>query len=975
MNEKKNNGRIVFLLSFLLPVLALLLIFFVKDIYPFGDNSFLRTDMYHQYAPFFAEFAEKLQNGESLLYSWRVGAGSNFLTLLAYYLLSPFNLALFFLSKPAVIEFMTYLIVFKTGLSGLTMAWYLCRKFRTRTIAAALFAMAYALSGYMAAYSWNIMWLDCIWLAPLVLLGLEQLVEENKGLLYCLTLSLSILTNYYISIMLCLFLVFYFLCLLIMYPSRREQLSVGENKTGFKQYLFKCLQFAFYSLLAGGIAAVILLPVMLALKTTASSNINFPDSLSTYFPMIDMVARHMAGVETEIGLEHWPNLYSCAAVFVLAPLYIMNKSIPFKEKIVKCLLLLFLLVSFAWNIPNFIWHGFHYPNSLPCRQSFLYTIVLLAMCFEAFIHLRTASLAQIVGSVWGAIAFIFLSEKVVEAEEFRFYVFYINILLVGLYGLFLYLHKRRRAAVSTLCVLAFSVVFLEMGLNMGITSITTTSRSSYLRNTESFQRLAQTAENAEGSVFFRMEKAVKKTKNDGAWAGYRSASIFSSTTNAAITTVYKQLGMEGSTNAYSFTGATPFVQALLSVKYTLAETPDAETPLTTWIATDGAVSLYRNDYTLPLGFMIPESASEWNHQDTNPIQVQNNFVACTTAVGSVFTMVHSGNGSSYTFTAPQDGYYYGVLTDFSVKNITADFAERSTTYSNVDRDFILDLGYLKGGESVTLSGDDDKSVCISMYRLLQEEFIDAVSQLNEEPLLVDSYTDTRIEGRVTALSDGLLFTSIPYEEGWTVYVDGAAVETQAYADAFLSIALPAGDHAICMEYMPAGLKQGAALSLVSLLILLLTVAVTIFRLRAAKRPSLDEQRRLRFHKEDTKGTEDAPADSSTAKQADAAEDASVPEKKPVTEETSASEGAHASEKTQASEKISASEKTQASKKMSVPEKTSMPKDSSASEGTQAPETETSAPEAKIIRRRRQRLRPAQRRLRTNRPRPRIRNGY
>ena len=61
MNETKKRGWPVFLLSFLMPVLALILIFIVKGIYPFGDNSFLRTDMYHQYAPFFAEFGEKLQ--------------------------------------------------------------------------------------------------------------------------------------------------------------------------------------------------------------------------------------------------------------------------------------------------------------------------------------------------------------------------------------------------------------------------------------------------------------------------------------------------------------------------------------------------------------------------------------------------------------------------------------------------------------------------------------------------------------------------------------------------------------------------------------------------------------------------------------------------------------------------------------------------------------------------------------------------
>ncbi len=870
MNQKKSGLQPVYVLSFLLPVAALILIFAVKGIYPFGDNSFLRTDMYHQYAPFFAEFAEKLQNGESLLYSWEIGIGSNFITLFAYYLCSPFNLLLLLVSGPSVIEFMTYLIVVKTGLAGLTMAWYLSRKFDTRSPIIALFAMAYALSGYMAAYSWNIMWLDCIWLAPLVLWGLEQLVEENRGLMYCITLALSILTNYYISIMLCLFLVLYFICLLIMYPSRKTTETVGQTRPTFGTYLRKCGLFVFYSLLAGGIAAVLLLPVMLALKTTASANINFPDSLSSYFSMFDMLARHMAGVETEIGLEHWPNIYCCAAVFVLFPLYIMNKNIPFRQKIVKCSLLLFLLVSFAWNIPNFIWHGFHYPNSLPCRQSFLYIIVLLAMCFEALHNLRTVSVGQIVGSLWGAIAFIFLCEQVVEAEEIRFYVFYINIVLVGLYGLFLYLHKRRRVSASNLAILAFALAFLEMGLNMGITSITITSRSAYLRNTESFARLSDYADELECGSFFRIEKAVKKTKNDGAWAGYRSASIFSSTTNAAITSIYEDLGMEGSTNAYSFTGATPFTSALLSVKYMLVENDSAETPLTTLVATDGAVSLYRNDYTLPLGFMIPSTATQWNYQDTNPIQVQNNFVAATTTVGSIFTMVDSGSSSSYTFTAPQSGYYYGVLTDLSVENIRAVLPDGSTTFSNTNRDFILDLGYLESGEQATLTSSDGNSelVSVNVYRLLQNEFIDAIGQLNAEGLVVDSYNETEINAHISVQEDGILFTSIPYEEGWTVYVDGHAVTAEAYAGAFLSVSLTAGEHTVNMRYSPAGLTEGAIISLASLLILLIIIAVHVIRKKGENQLSLDEQRKLRFPKAETP---QIPAPQSPAPQSPAAE--------------------------------------------------------------------------------------------------------
>ena len=844
MNKQKKDSKLVFLLAFLLPVLSLLLIFAVKGIYPFGDRSFLRTDMYHQYVPFHAQLAEMLQNGESLLYSWEIGAGSNFITLFAYYLCSPFNLVLFLITKAGVIEYTSYMVVLKTGLAGLTMAWYLCRKFDTRTVTAAFFAMAYGLSGYMAAYSWNIMWLDCIWLAPMVLLGLEQLVEENRGLMYCITLALSILTNYYISIMLCMFLVLYFLCLLIMYPSKKGTETVGEAPCRLRDYLYKCLLFAFYSLLAGGLAAVLLLPVGAALKTTASGNFNFPDSLSTYFGTVDMLVRHMAGVETEIGLEHWPNLYSCAAVFVLAPLYIMNKNIPYKEKIVKCVLLLFMLVSFAWNIPNFIWHGFHYPNSLPCRQSFLYTIILLAMCFEALHNIRTASVAQIVGSLWGAIAFLFLCEQTVDAPEVRFYVYYINIGLIGLYGLFLYLYKRRKMSTPNLATLAFLLVFVEMTLNMGITSITTTGRSAYLKYTENFSALSEWADNEEGGNFFRMEKVVKKTKNDGAWAGYRSASIFSSTTNAAITKVYKQLGMEGSTNAYSFTGATPFVSSLLSVKYTLT-TEELDGPLTTLVQLCDGVNLYRNDHVLPLGFMISSQGS-WNYNDPDPMQVHNSFVANHTSVKSLYTHVTSGSSTSYTFTAGQSGYYYGVLTDFSVKNIKAAFEETSTSYNNVNRDFILDLGYLQGGEQVTLTGEDQKTINIKIYRLLEDNYIQAMAELNQQPLEVTSYSATEIQATIHALESGTLFTSIPYEEGWTVMVDGVPVQTKAYADAFVSIDLTAGQHTITMTYMPIGLMEGAVISLASLAILMIVVLIYLIRYHRAKQRAAAAQNEMRI---------------------------------------------------------------------------------------------------------------------------------
>ena len=331
------------LAAFFVPVMVLLIIFIQRGIFPFGEESFLRTDMYHQYAPFFSEFQYKLTHGGSLLYSWDVGMGVNFSALYAYYLASPLNWLLILCPKSLVIEFMTYSIVIKTGLSGLAMAWYLRKHCHTRDFGIAFFGIFYALSGYMAAYSWNIMWLDCIILFPLIVLGLERLVREGKGLMYCMALGLSILSNYYISIMTCIFMVLYFGALLVL-----------DEDMNWEKFIGRTFRFAVYSLLAGGLAAAVLLPEIYVLQSTASGDVSFPKTVSEYFPIFDMLARHIGNVQTETGLDHWPNLYCGVAVLMFFVLYLACSKIRAKEKVVTCTLLLFFLASFSINVLNFI---------------------------------------------------------------------------------------------------------------------------------------------------------------------------------------------------------------------------------------------------------------------------------------------------------------------------------------------------------------------------------------------------------------------------------------------------------------------------------------------------------------------------------------------------------------------------------------------------------------------------------------------
>ena len=118
------------------------------------------------------------------------------------------------------------------------MAWYLRKHCHTRDFGIAFFGISYALSGYMAAYSWNIMWLDCIILFPLIVLGLERLVREGKGLMYCMALGLSILSNYYISIMTCIFMVLYFGALLVLDEDMNWEKFIGRT---FRFAVYRCV--------------------------------------------------------------------------------------------------------------------------------------------------------------------------------------------------------------------------------------------------------------------------------------------------------------------------------------------------------------------------------------------------------------------------------------------------------------------------------------------------------------------------------------------------------------------------------------------------------------------------------------------------------------------------------------------------------------------------------------------------------------
>ena len=832
MNQMKRFAQskaFPYIAAFGLPFFICVIICIGNGVYPFGDNCILHIDMYHQYCPFFTEFLNKLQSGGSLQYSWNLGLGSDFVSLYAYYLASPLNFLILLCPKSHVIEFMTLLIILKISASGLTFFLYIRhhyklvgkdgRMHKNQVIPAIVFSTAYALSGFVAAYSWDIMWMDCIALFPLIMIGLERLVQEKKAGLYYITLALCIFCNYYISIMICIFLVFAFILLFF---------SQKKGKGG------AVLRFGWYSLLAGASSAILLLPEIAVLSVSGSAEGGFPKTAEFYFNILAELGRGAAVTSVYTGNDHWPNLYAGAFSLFLVWIYVLNRRISWKEKVPRIAMLAFFLVSFAENQLDYIWHGMHFPQALPGRQSFLYSFVLLSMGFAAVRKRKGTKIwhiavAAIVSMMLLLLAGWYGDETVTEPVSLVITALFICVYAVT-FVLTKITGKKKRLAFAQFAVF---VAVAELAINMAATGFGTTSRVAYTEKQTDYENLLETAkeDNEEtGSGFYRVEDTERKTKNDDSLYGYASATIFSSLMNLDVSHLFQSLFMEGGKNFYCYNGATPLSSSLFSVKYMLSDSALEESPYRTLIGGSGSSFLYRNNYSLPLGFVMDEQAiANWTSSTADRMASLNSLTSALGAEGQMLypaTCVTDANAGDTTINIAEDGYYYADYVSCTSDTLTVNRSDGWTKqYSKTSHRYLIELGECKAGDEIHILNSNMESIEFQVYQLNEKVVQQAFDTLNAQTIQLTDMTDRKIEGKIQVQNAGRLILSVPADEGWTLYVDGKETEIEPLADALVGVHLEKGSYTIKLCYTTPGLKVGAGISLGAVILFLISACV------------------------------------------------------------------------------------------------------------------------------------------------------
>lgn len=159
--------------------------------------------------------------------------------------------------------------------------------------------------------------------------------------------------------------------------------------------------------------------------------------------------------------------------------------------------------------------------------------------------------------------------------------------------------------------------------------------------------------------------------------------------------------------------------------------------------------------------------------------------------------------------------YMGCVVGVCVDGNSVFMQDSSSFYSQ-----IMDLGTYNVGQTITVEIRTTQDVYGSFEPIFA--YCNTESVAKQAEILRQGVSNVDVKnGHVTLQTSSntanMLFTSIPYEKGWTAKVDGQEVDIAVYQDAFISLPLTAGNHVVELSFTPPGWKAGLLGSAVGIL--------------------------------------------------------------------------------------------------------------------------------------------------------------
>lgn len=849
--EKTMTKKSYYTLSILIPSVMILAIFLLFTITPFGNRTWLTIDLGQQYVDFFSYYQDTLlHHPEQFFYSFSKSIGGEMVSLWAYYLLSPFNLLFLLIPRSSIAMGVTLLIFLKLVSCTVSFAVLLDVKFKQRNWTTLLFALSYGFMSYLSANQFNVMWLDALIGLPLIVLGMDALLQKRNPLYYVLPLSLTILSNYYTGYMICLFLDLYFPYAYLMI----------NDSFSWKKFIKQFGHFIFYSLIAVGLIMVILLPTFYSLLGSKGTATTIAWSLkSEYNPLLMASKLFIGSFDFHEMQKGYPNIFVGSLALFSFLCYFKEKKTALSQRLYALFITVVILISFNIEMFDKLWHAGQLPNWYSYRFSFLFSFWMVFLGYQwtlkkTAVGIRETFVYFFLVLVAG-IGFILFPQDYLKGWQIALGF---GLSMGILYGLIL-IGRGKRTHQKFL----ISFVVIELLLN----SIITLSRLGYVMNSEftsyqsSLQNWSTVLRPAEGE-FYRSEKTMLRSKNDSLQVPTYGVSHFSSTFEKETEKFFDAIGVRQGTAYVNYSNGTLLTDALLGIKNTFIETTDI-TYNERWerkdledfstIASFDEGHIVTNPNTLSIAYPMKAILKSMKVPTNHPIKMQNqlaNALSGTTSPKNIFTRVSyettfeniSGSPVVYQRIQLEDNTQVGTITlTFTPETDDPIYLEMAGTMGEEDLEMTLNgepyafypvqskpvlLSVAKNQKGqpqtlrITVKDDGFEFSKLNLYSLNTSLLNERLEQTKAQELKLETFSATHFSGTMDVLEDSTVLTTIPYSTGWKVWVDGQEVETYKILDSLLGFTISKGIHRIEYRYTTPFLLEGSLVSIASLLLLI-----------------------------------------------------------------------------------------------------------------------------------------------------------
>ena len=744
-----------------------------------------------QQIPFY-KLAHKAVRSGNIFWSWNTDLGANFIGSYSFYLIgSPF----FWLTLPFPNDMVPYLmgplLMLKFACSSLTAYCYL-RRFCRNKDNALIAGLLYAFSGFSVYNIFFNHFHEAIVFFPLLLLSLEELVCENRKGFFAFMVFVCSMVNYYFFAGMFVFLIIYW---------------VIRTLSGCWEMKFSTLgKILLEGVLGGLMACVILFPSYYSVIQNSrvngytfgwnailyNKNQRFLNVIQSFFFPPDNPARPVFFPDADAKWSSqaaWLPLFGMTGVIA----WLQNRRKTWQRRIIITLVFMALV-----PVLNNAFHLFNYAY----YARWFYMMVLM-------FALVTAQSLEQPDFEWGSafrwnigavLAFMLvigffpsgrnedgsleygLYNKSAEYYKDRFWITCLiavvcSVALMLLFtfrgsifaknkkrhiGEVIYTVKKRTPAFTT----AFICVLSAVAIGYSGVYIFLGKQSSYDANGFIIPDLLQTEFELENSESYRID-VYDGMDNTGMFLETPTIQAFHSIVPGSVMEYYKFIGVERGVGSRPETSVYA-IRSFLNCQYLVDSTKNGKNfdsyvmPGWSYVEQRDNFDIWQNDYVIPYGFTYDYCISETD--------VENNY---------------NGNESLVMLKAM-------VVSDETEEKISS-VLKKVNQLPNED---FSTNGY----------------------------FVDCLERRETSINNKFSVDNNGFTSNVNLDKENYVFYAVPYEKGWSAYVDGEKVDIEKVNVGFMAVLVGEGEHTVRFEYMTPGLKAGILVTLSAFALFIVYVA-------------------------------------------------------------------------------------------------------------------------------------------------------